>query len=108
MKRVKIGFDLGNSSMKIAALHRGGPELYEVPLPEHLMEEDTIAMPHAFSAFLKRIKRSLGLPGGPAGLILPASQVICRLAQKYNRQAPLLSHRPQIRNRCYILPHLRY
>lgn len=79
MKQIKIGFDLGNSSMKIAALRRGGPELYEVPLPEHLMEEDTIAMPHAFSAFLKRIKRSLGLPGGPAGLILPASQVICRL-----------------------------
>ena len=79
MQRVKIGFDLGNSSMKLAVARKGGLELHEVPLPEHMVEEDAVTMPHAFSAFLKKIKKELRLPGGPAGLILPPSQVISRL-----------------------------
>lgn len=77
-KKVKIGFDLGNHSLKIAVLKAGGMEFHELPLPEHLMEEDSISMPHAFSAFLKKTKRELRLPGGPAALLLPSSQVICR------------------------------
>ena len=75
---IKVGFDLGNTSLKIAAVRKGGLALYELPLPENLMEEDTVTMPHAFSAFLKKVKKDLRLPAGPAGLILPASQVICR------------------------------
>ena len=75
---IKVGFDLGNTSLKIAAVRKGGLALYELPLPENLMDEDTVTMPHAFSAFLKKAKKDLRLPAGPAGLILPASQVICR------------------------------
>lgn len=78
-KKIKVGFDLGNNSLKIAALKTGKLEFHEVPLPEHLMEEDTITMPHSFSAFLKKTKKELHLPGSCAGLLLPASQVICRL-----------------------------
>ena len=78
-KNIKIAFDLGNSSLKIAALKKGVLELHELPLPENLMEEDNILMPHAFSAFLKKAKKELRLPGGPAGLLLPSSKVICRL-----------------------------
>lgn len=77
--KIKVGFDLGNTSLKIAVHKKGTVTGYEVPLPEHLMEEDTITMPHAFSAFLKKTKKELHLPGGPAGLCLPSSQVICRL-----------------------------
>lgn len=75
---IKVGFDLGNTSLKIAAVRKGGLALYELPLPENLMDEDTVTMPHAFSAFLKKVKKDLHLPAGPVGLILPASQVICR------------------------------
>lgn len=78
-KNIKVAFDLGNSSLKIAALKKGSLELHELPLPENLMEEDNILMPHAFSAFLKKTKKDLRLPGGPAGLLLPSSKVICRL-----------------------------
>ena len=78
-KKIKIGFDLGNDSLKIVALKNGKWEFHELPLPEHIMEEDTITMPNAFSAFLKKIKKELHLPKGPAALLLPASQVICRL-----------------------------
>ena len=78
-KNIKIAFDLGNSSLKIAALKKGVLELHELPLPENMMAEDNLLMPHAFSAFLKKAKKSLCLPGGPAGLLLPSSNVICRL-----------------------------
>lgn len=78
-KNIKVAFDLGNSSLKIAALKKGVLEMHELPLPENLMEEDDILMPHAFSAFLKKAKKDLRLPGGPAGLLLPSSKVICRL-----------------------------
>ena len=78
-QNIKIAFDLGNSSLKIAALKKGALELHELPLPENLMEEDNILMPHAFSAFLKKAKKDLRLPGGPAGLMLPSSKAICRL-----------------------------
>lgn len=77
--KIKVAFDLGNKSLKIAAVKKGTLELHEIPLPEHLMEEDTVTMPHAFSAFLKKTRKELRLPGGPAGLLLPPSQVICRL-----------------------------
>lgn len=78
-KQIKVAFDLGNSSLKIAAMKKGSLELHELPLPEDLMEEDNLLMPHAFSAFLKKAKKELRLPGGPAGLLLPSSKVICRL-----------------------------
>lgn len=76
---IKLGFDLGNHSLKIAVARKGTLEFQELILPERLMEEDSITMPHAFSAFLKKARRELRLPGGPAGLLLPPSQVICRL-----------------------------
>lgn len=78
-KKIKIGFDLGSNSLKIALLKGGKMEFQELPLPEHLMEEDTVAMPNAFSDFLKRVKKEQHLPKGPAAMLLPASQVICRL-----------------------------
>ena len=78
-KPIRVGFDLGNRDLKIAAVQRGELTLHTLSLPEHLMEDDAVAMPHAFSAFLKKAKKELRLPGGPAGLILPSSQVICRL-----------------------------
>lgn len=77
--KIKIGFDLGNHSLKIAAVKNGALEFHERLLPEHLMEADTITMPHAFSAFLKSARKELRLPKGPAALLLPDSQVICRL-----------------------------
>lgn len=78
-KKIKVGFDLGSRCLKVAALKKGVIECHELLLPENLMQEDTVAMEHAFSAFLKKVKKDLGLPGGPAGLILPSSQVICRM-----------------------------
>ncbi len=94
-KKIKIGFDLGNDSLKIMALKNGKWEFYELPLPEHIMEDDVITMPNAFSAFLKKIKKELHLPKGPAALLLPASQVICRLvSMPYMSEEQLMLNLP--------------
>lgn len=79
MSKIKIAFDVGNSALKIALWRGRALTLHEVPLPENLVEDDRIAMPHAFSSFLRSVRRELRLPAGPAGLVLPTSRCICRL-----------------------------
>ena len=81
MGKMRLGFDLGSSSMKIAIVRQGGPvRLEEVRLPENLMDgSGTIALPHVFTQFLRQTKKELSLPRAPAALVLPPSQVICRL-----------------------------
>lgn len=81
MAKTRLGFDLGSSSMKIAIVRQGGPvRLEEVRLPENLMDgSGTIALPHVFTQFLRQTKKELSLPRAPAALVLPPSQVICRL-----------------------------
>ena len=81
MGKIRLGFDLGSSSMKIAIVRQGGPvRLEEVRLPENLMDgSGTIALPHIFTQFLRQTKKELSLPRAPAALVLPPSQVICRL-----------------------------
>ena len=65
--------------MKVALWRGKTLELHEVPLPENLMDGDTITMPHAFSGFLKAKRKELRLPGGPAALVLPRSRCLCRM-----------------------------
>ena len=80
MGKINVGFDIGSSSLKVAALKGGGIRIEEVRLPENMVDEaGTIALPHAFAQFLKQVRKDLSLPGGPAALVLPPSQVICRL-----------------------------
>lgn len=80
MARTRLGFDIGSSSMKVA-VHRGGTlRIEEVRLPENMVDGNgNITLPHAFIQFLKQQKKELSLGGGPASLVLPSSQVICRL-----------------------------
>ena len=80
MARTRLGFDVGSNSMKVA-VHRGGTlRMKEVRLPENMVDgSGNITLPHAFVQFLKQQKKELSLGGGPASLVLPPSQVICRL-----------------------------
>ena len=79
MARTRLGFDIGSSSMKVAVWQGGSVRLEVVPLPENLVDSGGIALPHAFAQFLKQAKKELSLPRGEASLVLPPSQVICRL-----------------------------
>mgnify|MGYP001091965069 CR=1 FL=1 len=79
MGNTRLGFDIGSSSMKVAVVQDGGVRLEAVPLPENLVDSGGIALPHAFVQFLRQVKKDLGLPRGAAALVLPPSQVICRM-----------------------------
>lgn len=79
MGKTRLGFDIGSSSMKVAVWQGGAVRLEEVPLPENLVDSGGIALPHAFARFLRQAKKDLRLPRGAAALVLPPSQVICRL-----------------------------
>lgn len=79
MAKIKVGFDIGGNSMKIAVVKGDSFRMETVRLPENLMDEEGVTMPHAFSQFLKRTVKELHLPKGPAALALPPGQTICRL-----------------------------
>lgn len=79
MANVRLGFDIGSSSLKIAVIRGNEMRIEEVRLPENLVDAGGITLPHAFVEFLKQTKKELNLPRGSAALVLPPSQVICRL-----------------------------
>ena len=80
MARTQLGFDIGSSSMKVAVCRGDSLRVEEVRLPENMVDgAGNIALPHAFTQFLKQKKKELSLPGGRAALVLPPNQVICRL-----------------------------
>lgn len=81
MGKIRLGFDIGSSSLKIAVFQSGGKlRIEEVRLPENMVDENgTVILPHAFVQFLKQTKKELSIPRGKAALTLPPSQVICRL-----------------------------
>lgn len=79
MAKIKLGFDIGGSSMKVAVAKGDGFRVETVRLPENLVDENGVTMPNAFSQFLKQTAKELRLPHGAAALSLPAGQAICRL-----------------------------
>ena len=81
MAKTRLGFDLGSSSMKIALVRDGAvSRLESVRLPENMIDSTgAVTLPHAFIQFLRQTRRELSLPRAAAALVLPASQVICRM-----------------------------
>ena len=80
MGKVCLGFDIGSNSLKAAVLRGDEIRIEDVRLPENMVNEaGDIALPHAFAQFLRQVRKDLSLPRGPAALVLPPNQVICRL-----------------------------
>lgn len=79
MGKTRLGFDIGSDSLKIAVVRDKSVRLEEIRMPENLVDENGIILPHVFIQLLKQAKRDLKLPAAAAALALPPSQVICRL-----------------------------
>lgn len=80
MGKLRLGFDIGSNKLKVAVLRKDEVSIREVRLPESMVDDTgTIGLPHAFAQFLRDTRKELSLPRGPAALVLPPSQVICRL-----------------------------
>lgn len=80
MGKTRLGFDIGSNSLKIAVLRGDEVSVEEKRLPENMTDAaGQITLPHVFTQFLRETRKELSLPRGPAALVLPPSQVICRL-----------------------------
>ena len=79
MAKTRLGFDIGSNSLKIAILRGDEARVEETRLPENMVDENGVILPHVFTEYLRRLKKELPLPKGTAALALPPSQAICRL-----------------------------
>ena len=74
----KLGFDIGNNSVKIAAVSGGKVTVHDIRMPDNMMSDGEIAMPNGFSDFLRREMKARKIKGKECALVFPARQAICR------------------------------
>lgn len=78
MSKTVLGFDIGESYLKIVHQGSHGMKIHSIQMPENLVQDGIIQMPHMMSDFLKGIKKEYGLPGGQCGIVVPEELVVCR------------------------------
>lgn len=78
MSKTKLGFDIGNSSIKIAVVSKRGMDVHEIRLPETMIQDGEIIMPNSFSQFLKKECKKLRIPKGECALVLSPRETLCR------------------------------
>ena len=78
MSKTICAFDIGESYIKIAVKSKKGMEVYSMQMPENLVKEGIIQMPHMLSDFLKEVKAECKLPKGECGIIVPDELTVCR------------------------------
>lgn len=78
MGKIRVGFDIGSTVMKIAVQQGTQFRIEEERLPENMADANGVILPNAFSQFLRRTCGKLHIPRGTAALVLPAGQAVCR------------------------------
>lgn len=78
MGKTVLAFDIGESYLKIVQQQNGGMQVHSVQMPDNLMQDGIIQMPHMMTDFLKGIKKEYNLPGSPCGIVVPEDLVVCR------------------------------
>ncbi|MBQ8519500.1 MAG: pilus assembly protein PilM [Agathobacter sp.] len=78
MSKTVLGFDIGESNLKIVHQGSHGVEIHSIQMPDNLMQDGIIQMPHMMSDFLKNVKKEYNLPSGPCGIVVPEELVVCR------------------------------
>ena len=78
MGKTVLSFDIGESYIKIAKQDKLGIHVYVEQMPENLMAEGIIQMPHMLTDFLKELKKEYKLPKGDCGIVVPDELTVCR------------------------------
>ena len=78
MKKTVVAFDMGETYLKIARQTKEGISVQTVQMPENLISEGTVQMPHMLSDFLKGVKKQYRLPSGMCGMVVPDELTVCR------------------------------
>lgn len=78
MSKTIVGFDIGNSFLKVAVRKSKAMQVHTIPMPDNLIKEGLVIYPAMMIDFLKDIKKDYKLKSGPCGLILPDALTIYR------------------------------
>lgn len=78
MSKTILTFDIGESYIKIAHKEKDSIKVYVEQMPENLMKDGIIQMPHMMTDFLKGLKKELHLPKGDCGVVIPDELTVCR------------------------------
>lgn len=78
MKKLNLTFDMGDSHIKIAKREKGKIVVHAVQVPENLIKEGLIQIPHLVSDFLKDLRINYKLPATDCGIVVPDELVVCR------------------------------
>lgn len=78
MSNTVVGFDIGNSFLKVAVTKKKTMQVHTIPMPDNLIKEGLVIYPAMMIDFLKDIKKDYKIKSGPCGLILPESLTIYR------------------------------
>lgn len=78
MKKINLTFDMGDSHIKIAKREKGKIIVHAIQMPENLIKEGLIQVPHMVSDFLKDLRLEYNLPKVECGMVVPDELVVCR------------------------------
>lgn len=78
MKKITLAFDMGDSHIKIARKEKGKTVVHAVQMPENLIREGLVQVPHMVSDFLKELRQEYKLPKTECGVVVPDELVVCR------------------------------
>lgn len=78
MKKINLTFDMGDSHIKIAKREKGKIIVHAIQMPENLIKEGVIQVPHMVSDFLKSLRLEYNLPRVECGMVVPDELVVCR------------------------------
>ena len=78
MSKTICAFDIGDSYIKVAVKSKNGVTIRTMQVPENLIKDGIIQMPHMLSDFLKELKKEYKLPNGECGIIVPDELTVCR------------------------------
>ena len=78
MKKINLTFDMGDSHIKIAKREKGKIIVHAIQMPENLIKEGLIQVPHMVSDFLKDLRLEYNLPRVECGMVVPDELVVCR------------------------------
>lgn len=78
MSKTVVGFDIGNSFLKVAVRKNKVVRVHTIPMPDNLVKEGLVIYPAMMIDFLKDIKKEFKLKSGPCGIILPEALTIYR------------------------------
>lgn len=78
MAKKKLAFDIGESYIKIAVKDGTDIQIHTIQMPQNLMKDGMVQMPHMLTDFLKEVKKEHGLKKGECGLVLPDEVTVCR------------------------------